>query len=243
MNKNLNYWAVLPAAGSGQRMNSAVPKQYLSLCGKTIIEHTIERLTGLSYLEKLMVVVAEDDSYWPTMPVFQHEKLSIIQGGAERFQSVLCGLRALKPLAKEDDWVLVHDVARPCVRLSDILRLIHEVKNHAVGGILACPALDTMKESARSLNNTSYQVCRTVSRENLWHALTPQMFRFGILLDALETVASNGAVVTDEASAVESKGYAPLLVTGARDNIKITYSEDLPLARFFLEQQAEKADL
>lgn len=233
VNKSHRYWAVLPAAGAGSRMGSTLPKQYLSLCGKTVIENTLERLLAFSPLEKLVVVVAKDDTYWPKIPIGQHPKLQAVAGGSERVHSVLNGLKHLSQWADDGDWVLVHDVARPCVRLSDISALIEQLKDHSVGGILACPALDTMKRS-----NAASELQGTVSREHLWHALTPQMFRLGPLREALESVLAKGDIVTDEAAAMESFGYTPLLVPGSRDNIKITYPDDLALAQYFLDQQA-----
>ena len=231
------YWAVLPAAGAGQRMNSPLAKQYLSLCGKTVIENTLERLMAFSPLEKLVVVVAENDTCWPTMPIKQHNKLHTVMGGSERIHSVLNGLKYLDQWADAGDWVLVHDVARPCVRLSDITTLIEQLKNHPVGGLLAYPVQDTMKRADAAL-----EVQKTVPREQLWHALTPQMFRLGPLRAALESVLEKGGIVTDEAAAMESMGHAPMLVSGSRDNIKITYPEDLALAQYFLENQSNSAD-
>ena len=238
MDKHKKYWAVLPAAGAGQRMGGALPKQYLSLGGKTVIENTLERLVSFFVLEKLVVVVAEKDKFWPTMPISQHQKVQTVSGGKERVHSVLNGLRRLCQWADEDDWVLVHDVARPCVRLSDISLLIEKVKGHPVGGLLACPVQDTMKRS-----NDSAVIQETVPRDKLWHALTPQMFRLGPLREALELVLSKGDIVTDEAAAMEAMGHMPLLVSGSRDNIKITYPEDLALAQYFLDRQAAAVDL
>lgn len=238
MGKHQKYWAVLPAAGVGQRMGGALPKQYLSLCGKTVIENTLERLISFSALEKLVVVVAEKDEFWPTMPIRQHQKVQTVNGGKERIHSVLSGLRKLCQWADKDDWVLVHDIARPCVRLSDISLLIEKVKGHPVGGLLACPVQDTMKRS-----DDSAGVLKTVPRDKLWHALTPQMFRLGPLLEALEFALKQGDVVTDEAAAMEAMDCLPLLVPGSRDNIKITYPEDLALAQYFLDRQAAAVEL
>ena len=247
MTEKNKFWAVVPAAGVGNRMESDIPKQYLSFSGKTVLEHTLERLLGLSLLESVVVVIAEGDPFWPTMPISQHPKIKVAKGGVERYQSVLSGLEELSQWADADDWVLVHDVARPCVRLSDVLNMVECVQNHAVGGLLGCAVSDTMKRADEHAVAGVSEVCREVlkteSRVGLWHAFTPQMFRLAILERALKMAVQNGDIVTDEASAVELLGYRPLMVPGARDNLKITYSEDLALAQYYLDRQAKNSTL
>ena len=153
-------------------------------------------------------------------------------GGAERCHSVLNGLRLLTPRAHDDDWVLVHDAARPCVRVEDISLLIERLRDHPVGGLLGLPVADTMKRADAAGN-----VLETVPRDGLWRALTPQMFRLGLLRAALERALDNGLLVTDEAQAVEAAGQVPCMVEGHADNIKITRAQDLVLAQLYLQQQ------
>lgn len=237
MSKTPRYWVVVPAAGFGSRMGSTVPKQYLSLLGKTVLEHTLERWVAMARIESLVVVVAQDDPYWPTMALKQHQKIKTVIGGMERGHSVLNGLRFLQQYADPNDWVLVHDAARPCVRHSDVTQLIDAVKKHPVGGLLAYPAQDTMKR-AQVTSSATVEVVETVKRQNLWHALTPQIFRFNTLLSALSSAMDRGLVITDESAAIEYAGLSPLLVPGARDNVKITYPEDLALAQYYLDRQS-----
>jgi len=219
-----NYWALVPAAGIGSRMGSQRPKQYLHLRNKPILQHTLERL-NLPGIAGIVVCVAEDDPYWETltlpMPVMR------VNGGAERCHSVLNGLQALQQQAQPDDWVLVHDAARPCVRQADIEKLMTELAHHPVGGLLAVPVRDTMKRANASL-------VETVNREGLWHALTPQMFRLEALSNALQSLLSRGEHVTDDAQAMEKMGQCPVLIEGHADNIKITHPQDLSLAELYL---------
>ena len=231
-NSSVKYWAVVPAAGVGARMASDRPKQYLPLAGKTVIEQSLNRLLAHPKIDGAVVAISAGDEYWPeinTVVLQQSNKpLHVATGGAERCDSVLSALQLLGTFANDEDWVLVHDAARPCLRASDIDALIQQCADHPVGGILAVPVKDTIKQaSAVGDINT------TVDRESLWHAQTPQMFRLGTLRAALEQALAEGAVVTDEASALEHVGQHPLLVEGHADNLKITRPEDLPLAEFY----------
>ncbi|MCF6283273.1 MAG: 2-C-methyl-D-erythritol 4-phosphate cytidylyltransferase [Candidatus Polarisedimenticolaceae bacterium] len=226
------YWAVVPAAGVGKRMASAIPKQYLPLAGVLVIEQTLQRLLSHPKIETVFVALSEQDGWWPDTSFADDARVMRVAGGAERCHSVLNALDALSVVAAEEDWVLVHDAARPCLRLTDLDRLINQTSSHAVGGLLGIPVRDTMKRSDRSA-----QVTGTVPREQLWHAFTPQMFRLGPLRSALKQALDNGELVTDEASAMELAGLRPLMVEGHADNIKITRPEDLALAAFFLQQQ------
>ncbi len=228
---SLNYWAVIPAAGVGKRMRAAVPKQYLPLCGKAVIVHTLERLASHARINGLVVALSEDDAFWPDLDLSIDKPLWRAEGGVERCHSVLNALHVLSVHADDDDWVLVHDAARPCVRLEDISRLIEQAGDEA-GGLLGIPVRDTMKRSTDK--NT---VIDTLDRRRLWHALTPQMFRLGALRSALIQALENEALVTDESSAMELAQYSPVLVEGHADNIKITRPEDLMLAEFYLQQQ------
>ncbi len=231
MSSSLNYWAVIPAAGVGKRMRADVPKQYLPLCGKAVIAHTLERLASHAKINGLVVALSEDDAFWPDLDLSIDKPLWRAEGGVERCHSVLNALHVLSVHADDDDWVLVHDAARPCVRLDDISRLIEQAGDET-GGLLGIPVRDTMKRSTDK--NT---VIDTLDRRRLWHALTPQMFRLGALRSALIQALENEALVTDESSAMELAQYSPVLVEGHADNIKITRPEDLMLAEFYLQQQ------
>jgi 2-C-methyl-D-erythritol 4-phosphate cytidylyltransferase len=224
-------WAVVPAAGVGQRMQADRPKQYLRLTDCTVLEHTLLRLWGSGVFQKIVVSVSLEDAYWPTLPINQFDWLIRATGGKQRADSVLSGLQTLDAVANPNDWVFVHDAARPCLTNTDILRLLTTLKNDPVGGILASPVHDTLKRA------TQCRIKATVDRNQIWRALTPQMFRLGMLKQALESAFSNNISVTDEASAIEAMGLQPMLVEGRADNIKITQPEDLALARFYLEQQ------
>lgn len=226
------YWCVVPAAGVGKRMGVAIPKQYLPLAGKHVAEHTLNTLLRVSLFSGIVVALSEEDTYWQQYGAFQSPRITRCAGGAERYHSVLNGLLALEGKAQPNDWVLVHDVARPCVRVSDIQRLITLASEHPVGGILATPVRDTMKRA-----NRAGEISETVDRSNLWHALTPQMFRYDVLRNAIQQGLAASRQMTDEASAVEALGLHPLLVEGSADNIKITHPQDLPLAALFLQQQ------
>lgn len=225
------YWAVVPAAGAGRRMGGDRPKQYLSLAGKTILEHSLGKLLDSPEISGAVVAISDDDGYWGGLD-FQHQKpVMVAPGGNERSDSVLSALQVLSQTANENDWVLVHDAARPCVRREDISQLINTCKDHMVGGILAVPVKDTIK-----MANESAEIIQTVDRSALWHAQTPQMFQLGMLQDALSRALASGEQITDEASAMEWAGYKPLLVEGHSDNIKITRQEDIELASCFFDK-------
>jgi len=235
MTTGLRYWAVIPAAGVGTRMQSDVPKQYISIHNKAILEHTLERFCSHPKIEGVVVAISGSDDFWKTLDISSHPKIMVVEGGVERCHSVLNGLRLLSEQANSSDWVLVHDAVRPCLRKEDIDRLIDKLAGHEVGGLLGLPVRDTMK-----LADTSCIIQETVEREGLWHALTPQMFHLGLLTNSLENILSNEQLVTDEAQAVEVSGYRPVLVEGHPDNIKITRNNDLVLAELFLSQQERR---
>ncbi len=226
------YWVIVPAAGIGKRMGGDVPKQYLPLAGRRVIEHTLNRLSQHPFIAEIVVVVSEGDSYWKNI---RHDWVSrpvkTVIGGEERCHSVLNGLRSIKNMADAKDWVLVHDAARPCVRPADIEMLISECRNE-VGGLLGLPVKDTMKQV-----DSDNRIAETLEREQVWHALTPQMFRYEDLLSSLEAVLDKNEMVTDEAMAMERAGFKPKMVSGHADNIKITHPDDLALAEFYLRQQ------
>ena len=223
------YWAVVPAAGSGARMGGAVPKQYLELAGVAVLQRTLDALLAWKGLEAVVVALAPGDSRWSALSAAHHPRVMVTEGGAERSDSVLRGLRRLGDTAAMEDWVLVHDAARPCLRLEDLERLVRTLAEDPVGGLLAVPIAETVKRA-----DAEARVLETVPREGLWLAQTPQLFRYGLLLEALEAARAAGAVITDEASAVEGAGARPRLIAGDPANIKITRPEDLPLAERFL---------
>ena len=223
------YWAVVPAAGVGRRMHTTAPKQYLRLAGCTVIEHTLDLLLHHPRIRGVVVAISVTDTHWSSLPIASNRNVLRVTGGAERAQSVLQGLQALHEWTHAEDWVLVHDAVRPCLQKSDLDTLILALEHDPVGGLLATPVRDTMKRA-----DAEGRVKATEDRSNLWHAQTPQMFRYGVLTTALQTAIEQGLTVTDEASAVEAMGLAPRLVAGRADNIKITRPEDLALAKFYL---------
>jgi 2-C-methyl-D-erythritol 4-phosphate cytidylyltransferase len=226
-------YAIVPAAGTGSRMAASLPKQYLTLRGRTIAEHTLGRLLAFAPIQQIVVATSSTDLWWPQLGVAHHKRIRSVLGGDSRAHSVLNALHALKALATERDWVLVHDMARPCVRLSDIETLLRECGPE--GAILATPITDTVKRADRQ------RILATVPREQLWRALTPQLFSIHALTEALESALASGAQITDEASAMERVGVQPTLVMGQADNIKVTVPEDLPLAGFYLDRQKQEA--
>ena len=230
MENSISFWAVVPAAGVGKRMNADRPKQYLALAGKTVIEQTIMRLLQANVFSAVAVAISAEDPYWPELTISKNEQVITAPGGKERADSVLSGLNSIRAKAKSDDWVLVHDAARPCLTTQDIKLLIDTLKNDDVGGILALSSHDTLKRVK------DHEILETLDRRTIWRALTPQMFRYGMLKSALEESVGDPRI-TDEASALELKGFIPKIVEGRPDNIKITRPEDLALAQFYLEQQ------
>ena len=225
------YWAVIPAAGVGKRMQADRPKQYLELHGHTVLEHTLSRFLDHPRISGVVVAVTDGDPYWQELAI-SHPKLMTASGGEERCHSVLNALQVLRAQADDNDWVLVHDAARPCLRREDIDHLIETLAQHPVGGLLGLPVADTVKRTG-----ADDAVIETVPREHLWRALTPQMFRLGELYDALDTALKNNRLVTDDASAMELAGKAPKMVEGHGDNIKITRPQDLRLAELYLAEQ------
>lgn len=230
----MNSWVVVPAAGVGSRFGGDIPKQYQQLHGKAVIEHTLERLLELEDTQ-IVVAVSQADTLWQQLPVFQSPRIQTTLGGDERADSVRLALEYLQGKAEQDDWVLVHDVARPCVRVQDIQNLMTTLANHKVGGVLATPVSDTVK---RVLQQSD--IASTEDRSQLWTAQTPQMFRYGLLLESLQTAAQQQYQPTDESAAIEQFGYTPCVVEGSRDNIKITRSEDMAIAEAIMTYQQEQ---
>jgi 2-C-methyl-D-erythritol 4-phosphate cytidylyltransferase len=232
MNVRPRYWAVVPAAGKGSRMRSNIPKQYLPLGAHTVLECTLERLLANEAIAGIVVAVSPGDETWAEISQRFDDRVFSTNGGAERVHSVLAGLEALASRADPDDWVLVHDAARPCLRAADLQKLIDELTPTTWGGILAMPVRDTLKRCA-----ADGAIETTVDRSALWHALTPQMFRLGQLAQALQSSLEAGRIVTDEAQAIEFVGGTPRVVEGHSDNIKITRPDDLPMAGLILAAQ------
>tara|TARA_R110001606_G_scaffold361754_7_gene515234 strand:+ start:147941 stop:148648 length:708 start_codon:yes stop_codon:yes gene_type:complete len=225
-------WAIVPAAGIGARMLADRPKQYLSLDGKTVIEHTLARLASHPRITGLIVAIAEQDPYWPTITLPLDCPVHVVKGGTERADSVFNALELLASLCDDDLWVLVHDAARPCLRHQDIDQMLNTLTSHKVGGILGIPVNDTVKRV-----DAQHEITDTVCRQGLWRASTPQMFRLQALKLALDAAKQQQLIVTDEASAMELAGLKPMMVEGHSDNIKITVPQDLALASLFLQLQ------
>jgi len=229
-----DIWAIVPAAGTGSRMQAGLPKQYMRLLGRPVILHTLDRLCSYPRLRGVLVGLASGDNHWRDIAAPTSEKfLGTYEGGPTRAQTVLNGLTALAERAGTDDWVMVHDAVRPCVRHADLEELVAAALATPDGALLALPVADTVKRT-----DDERRVQETVSRSGLWRALTPQLFPLGKLHEALLAVLKNAADVTDDSAAMERLGARPRLVEGHADNIKITRPADLALAEMFLKQQS-----
>ncbi len=212
-------------------MGERVAKQYLMLAGHPVIHWAMKPLLDEERISGLVVVLAQGDREWPACsPAAAGKLLLTAQGGSERYESVRNGLRALRPHADDRDWVLVHDAVRPCLGAGDLDCLLGRLWEDEVGGLLAVPVRDTLKQEQAD----SCSVGRTVSRAHMWLALTPQMFRYDLLCSALDRAIADGIEVTDESAAVELAGASPRLIEGHGGNLKITYPQDLALAEALL---------
>ena len=233
---DINLWAIVPAAGIGRRMREQRPKQYLTIAGEPVLSLTLQRLAALPNLQGIVVALHPEDDYWSGITQPANVAIHTVTGGDERCDSVLNALLALDKvfagMVKPQDWVLVHDAARPCVRVADMQQLLADIDRHPVGGLLALPIADTVKQT-----DASQTVTATLDRRFLWRALTPQVFRYAELLSALQSGIERQQTITDEAQAMEYAGHRPLLIAGHADNIKITRPEDLAMAEWFLQQQ------
>ena len=227
MKREALCWGVIPAAGVGTRMAVSLPKQHLEVSGKSLLQHSLDALLAIAAVESVVVALSADDPRASALRAVPRVRLAV--GGARRADSVLAALRSLQEIAQQDDWVLVHDAARPCLSPADGERLVATVLASGTGALLAEPVVDTLKRVA-----ADGRVLGTVDRSELWRAQTPQMFRLGELTDALERALRAGAAITDEASAMEWAGHPVAVVPGSSRNLKVTVPEDLALAEFYL---------
>ncbi|MFT5718172.1 MAG: 2-C-methyl-D-erythritol 4-phosphate cytidylyltransferase [Oleiphilaceae bacterium] len=230
-----NFWVILPAAGIGSRMSVDRPKQYLKLADQTILEHTINCFLSHSAFQTVVLGLSKDDQYWAQLPLSNDSRIQVFMGGAERVDSVLNGLAFISDRAKPNDWVWVHDAARPCLSHADIDKLICALEANNDGALLAVPVHDTVKRV-----NERFNVETTVDRKGLWRAMTPQVFRFSQLKQALEQSLEDHVRVTDESSAIEYMGGAPFLVQGSDRNIKVTHPSDLKVAARTIQENIKK---
>jgi 2-C-methyl-D-erythritol 4-phosphate cytidylyltransferase len=233
MSSKQAVWAIVPAAGIGSRMQAEIPKQYLLIDGKPVLQLTLERLASHPGIEGIVIALAENDQWWPTLSLSLPCELLIATGGKNRSDSVSNALHVLQQHVAYNPWVLVHDAARPCLRHVDIDAMLNALSEDEIGGILGIPVSDTVKRV-----DDNHIIQETVCRQGLWRAATPQMFRLDVLSQALISAADKSLVVTDEASAIELAGFKPRMVEGHSDNIKITLPQDLALAALYLRQQA-----
>ena len=227
-------WLIVPAAGIGQRMQADHPKQYLRIDQRCILDITLSRLMDSAPFAGCMVPLHPADHWWPETEASRDSRIQTCAGGSERACSVLSALHALAEQVADDDWILVHDAARPCIHARDLANLVDRLFTHPVGGLLASPVADTLKKAGQG---ELPEVSETVDRSGLWRALTPPMFRYRLLVESLESALAEGLSITDESSAIEFSGNMPVLVEGRPDNLKITVPSDLALAEFILGRQ------
>ena len=227
-------WAVVPAAGVGSRFGAALPKQYMQVDGEALVAHALRALLSHPAVEGVVVALAEGDAHWPGWTELQGKPVVTCVGGESRADSVLAGLAALPASVRADDFVLVHDAARPNLSQADLQQLLERGRADPVGAILAAPVRDTLK-----LAGDDGGIDATQPRERLWRALTPQLFRRLQLSRALQAAHDAGVAITDEAMAMERQGHRPLLVEGSEDNLKVTTSADLALMAFLLRSRRE----
>ena len=236
----MRYYLVIPAAGSGRRFAAPVPKQYAELGSSTVIEQSLAPFETDADCAGICVAVAPDDLLWPAIAARRPRLVQTANGGEQRAHSVRNALRKLASQVRDDDWVMVHDAARPCFTGADLATLKRELAAHPVGGLLAIPLADTLKRGLEPGSQITH-VDETLERAGLWRAATPQVFRFGVLLRALEQALSAGRIPTDEAQAIEWSGQRPRLVAGRADNIKVTTGDDLALAAAILTTRLSRS--
>lgn len=232
--RNNTCWAVVPAAGVGARMALAKPKQYLEIAGKTLLEYSVGALLNSGIVDQVVVALAADDTLGPSLAGLRDNRVSFCDGGTSRATSVLAGLDSLAACAQLDDWVMVHDAARPCVGGIEIKALYGRLQTSLNGGLWAIPVADTLKRAV--CVDSQQRIEATVARDNIWRAQTPQMFRYGALRDALCQALIDAVDITDESSAMLHAGVDHELIEGPLHNIKVTYPADQLLAEFYLTQ-------
>jgi 2-C-methyl-D-erythritol 4-phosphate cytidylyltransferase len=232
----LRRYGLIPAAGTGMRFGSDIPKQYADIAGVPLLRRTIDSLNDAIVLEAIFIVLAPGDGLYAAKIGKVRGVETLYCGGTTRAESVRNGLAAIGGRVKAEDWVLVHDAVRPCVDVTTLNRLLHELESEPVGGLLAIPLADTLK---RAESGAGLRAVSTEARDGLWCAQTPQMFRYAILQHAFRQ--ADLAKVTDEAQAVEALGVKPRLVQGSPANIKVTYAEDIALAEAILGQRQKRA--
>ncbi len=224
-----NFHLIIPAAGVGNRMATAIPKQYLQVAGKPMISHSVQTFFACPRISNIILGLSPDDHFWRTLPLDPNSKLKLsYTGGDTRAQTVLNTMLAFSDTIAEDDWVLVHDAARPGLSLSLLNTFLDTLQDDAVGGLLALPLADTLKQS-----NQETRSVKTISREALWQAQTPQMFRYQTLKNALSQFEGSP---TDEAQAIEALGLQPKLVVGTLCNMKVTYPQDIAVVEALMKQ-------
>ena len=235
VNKSRPIWAIVPASGLGARMQGQVPKQYLPLCDKSILEHTLDRLLSFKDIVGVILVLRAEDQTWEGLNYKSQKPLIIATGGEERQDSVFNGLLKLFEIEAGDSYVMIHDAVRPLVSHQDLDKLIASAKQNTAGAILAVPVTDTLKRQDEDVN-----IAETVARDGLWRAFTPQLFKSDLLLQAYKYVRENRLQITDDAAAIEALGMRPSIVECSSLNIKITHPQDLDLAtRILLKQQTQ----
>lgn len=224
------FHVIIPAAGTGNRMQNALPKQYLLLAGKPIISHVIQVFFNNPRISNIHLALSVEDEFWRSLTLNPDTKLKLhYTGGASRAETVLNTLHAID--VADDDWILVHDAARPGLNAGLLDKLLDTLQNDDIGGLLALPVADTLK-----LSDETNHVKKTVSRQSLWQAQTPQMFRYATLKKAL---GEFGKMATDEAEAIESLGLQPKLVQGELSNLKVTYPQDLQMLEALFKQREQ----
>jgi len=224
------FHIIIPAAGAGNRMATAIPKQYLPLCGKPIISHSIQTFFACPRIATINLALSAEDFFWRSLQLDHNSRLNLhYTGGDTRAQTVLNTLSAMQPNVAEDDWILVHDAARPGLTAALLNQFLDALEHDDVGGLLALPLADTLK-----LSSADARVEKTIPREGLWQAQTPQMFRFNLLYKALASFEGSS---TDEAQAVEALGLQPKLIVGSLRNMKVTYPQDLALMELLMQKE------
>lgn len=222
-------WAIIPAAGTGLRFGGGVPKQYVEVAGRPLLAHVLDLFLTAPGIAGLVLATAPGDERWRTLVTQSPRPVVSALGGATRAESVLAALAAIEDRVSASDWALVHDAARPCLAPEDLERLLETLSEDPVGGLLATPVVDTLKRE-----DGAARVAGTAERAGLWRALTPQMFRYGLLRHALADALAHGIEITDESAAMEGAGHSPRLVAGRADNIKVTRPADLVLVETIL---------